>query len=448
MLDQKEPMFIEEFELEIDTNVYPECKERRETLIENIKQKHPEKRGIVVVLGNFDAYEASQKFVQDATFFYMTGIQEAGCMTIIDIETKKTTVYVPQYHETKKIWDVSPHIAHDAKPEQFHFEAIKSLGSPHSSIMLSPTDPQEYFANFFDEINKASKQGKTIFVTTPHKHTSFATQIFFEITKKTCNFEKSDIVSINDIVATMRMKKSEQEIARLYRAIDITTTAHEAAIMSIQEDIEEREVQAAAEFVFTAHGCTPAFQTIVATGKNATILHYNKNETPIKKQDLVLIDMGARADQYCADLSRTYPASGKFTVRQKALYEIVLEVQAHIAEVVKPGYFINNKEKPESSLQHIALSLFAKHGVEKYFIHGIGHHLGLNVHDVSISGQPLEEGNVITIEPGLYIPEERIGIRIEDNYWITKGGAVCLSENLPKTVADIERTMKHRTSHE
>jgi len=436
-------MFIDEFEFEINDNIFPECKQRRHKLVELIAKEFPEKNGIIYLFGNFDAYESPGKCIQDAMFFYLTGIQEPGCMLKIDVSTKKTTLYVPHYHGTKGQWDAE-HISHDARPDQFDVDEIKPLGSQHAGIMLSPRDSSDHFVHFFDEIKKSKNAGQTIFTVTPHKHMSYATQLFFDHVQKSCELIQSDIVSINAFIAMMRMKKSEQEIARIYQAIDITITAHEAAVSSIQEGIVECEVQAAAEFVISAHGCTPAFQTIVASGNNTTILHYNKNAASIKQGDLVLIDMGARCGQYCADLSRTYPSSGKFTARQKALYEIVLEVQAQLAQLVKPGYFINNKEKQERSLQHIAFSLFQKHNLEKYFIHGIGHHLGLNVHDIADYTQPLEEGNVITIEPGLYIPEERIGIRIEDDYWITRGGAVCLSENLPKTVSDIEKMMQYR----
>lgn len=443
MLNEQETMFIDEFELEIDSNLYPECKKRRDTLIESIKAAFPDKDGVVCILGNFDMYESFVPFIQDATFFYFTGIQEAGCMLTIDIATKKATLYVPHYHETKGQWDAS-YISVDAKPDQFFVDAIKPLGVQHAGIMLSPRDPKEYFSHFFVEVKKVYDEGGNLFTVMPDKQMSYGTQLFFDVFQESCASASKNIIEINDIVTMMRMKKSEQEIARIYRAIDITITAHEAAIMSIQDDITEREVQAAAEFVFTAQDCVPAFHTIIASGNNATILHYNKNSDAIRKNDLVLIDIGARSDQYCADLSRTYPVSGKFTPRQKALYEIILDVQAHLAEIVRPGYFINNKTQQDRSLQHIALSLFARHGLEKFFTHGIGHHVGLNVHDVAIYTQPLEEGNVITLEPGLYIPAEKIGIRIEDNYWITKSGAVCLSENLPKTVVDIEKMMKYR----
>jgi Xaa-Pro aminopeptidase len=120
----------------------------------------------------------------------------------------------------------------------------------------------------------------------------------------------------------------------------------------------------------------------------------------------------------------------------------VLATQEHVASLAKPGMWLKNKDKQDQSLHHLAVKFLAKHGYDKYFPHGIGHYLGLDVHDVGDYATPLQEGDVITIEPGIYIPAENIGIRIEDNYWITKDGAVCLSENLPKEIADIELYME------
>jgi Xaa-Pro aminopeptidase len=129
-------------------------------------------------------------------------------------------------------------------------------------------------------------------------------------------------------------------------------------------------------------------------------------------------------------------------LRQKELYQLVLDCQAYIAEIAKPGMWLNNKDKPEESLNHLAREFFKKKDLDQYFVHGIGHYLGLDTHDVGDYSKPLEEGNVITIEPGLYLPQENIGIRIEDNYWIVKSGAVCLSEALPKSVDQIENLTK------
>ncbi len=141
---------------------------------------------------------------------------------------------------------------------------------------------------------------------------------------------------------------------------------------------------------------------------------------------------------YCADLTRTYPVSGKFSKRQKELYEIVLETQQYIADKAMPGMYLNNSDYPDMSLNHLAKAYLKKAGYEQYFIHGIGHYLGLDVHDVGSTKEPLQEHDVFTIEPGIYIPQEGIGIRIEDDYWMARKGSICLSENLPKDPSDIE----------
>ena len=157
----------------------------------------------------------------------------------------------------------------------------------------------------------------------------------------------------------------------------------------------------------------------------------------------MVVDVGAEYDYYCADLTRTYPVSGSFTKRQKELYNLVLDTQEYVAKLAKPGMWLSNKEKPEKSLHHLAKKfLDDRGGYGKYFVHGIGHFLGMDVHDVGDIKEPLQDGDVFTLEPGIYIPEENIGIRIEDNYWIAKDGAVCLSESLPKKPDEIEAMME------
>jgi Xaa-Pro aminopeptidase len=202
-------------------------------------------------------------------------------------------------------------------------------------------------------------------------------------------------------------------------------------------------MQAALEYVFTEHGATCAYPSIVAGGVRGTILHYDKNNHRLNKGDLVVLDAGARYGYYSADLTRTYPVSGTFTQEQKDLYEIVLATQEIVAEAAKPGVWLFNKDEQEASLHHIGYNFLKKYGYEKYFIHGIGHFLGLDVHDVGDRSELLQEGDVITIEPGIYIPEKNMGIRIEDNYWIVdQTTPVCLSEALPKTILGVEEMIQ------
>ena len=162
------------------------------------------------------------------------------------------------------------------------------------------------------------------------------------------------------------------------------------------------------------------------------------NNQKLVAGDLVVVDIGAEVDYYCADITRTYPVSGTFSKRQRDVYTIVLATQEYIASIAKPGMWLNNKEKPEQSLQHCAQKFLEKHNYHTYFPHGIGHFLGMDVHDVGDVHEPLQEGDVITIEPGIYLQKEQLGIRIEDDYWIVKDGVICLSDALPKEAHAIE----------
>jgi Xaa-Pro aminopeptidase len=242
----------------------------------------------------------------------------------------------------------------------------------------------------------------------------------------------------------MRRIKSMHEIELLYKAIDITISAHYAGAQEIKKGIIEYELQAMIEYMFTMRGGERAFPSIVATGHNGTVLHYHSNNAILSQQDLVVVDIGAEYNHYCADLTRTYPVSGKFSSRQQEIYMTVLETQEYIAQNAKPGYWLSCKEYPEKSLHHLAVKFLAEKGYDKYFMHGIGHFLGLDVHDVGNYQEPLQPGDVITIEPGIYISEESLGVRIEDNYWIVDDGAVCLSEELPKYPEDIEEMMREQ----
>jgi len=159
----------------------------------------------------------------------------------------------------------------------------------------------------------------------------------------------------------------------------------------------------------------------------------------MKNDDLVVVDIGAEFEHYCGDITRTYPVSGRFTKRQREIYDIVLECQQYIEMLAKPGMWLSNKDKPEESLNHLAREFFKERGYDQYFLHGLGHFLGLDVHDVGDYSEPLQIGDVITIEPGLYIAQEQLGVRIEDNYWIVEDGVVCLSEHLPKDADEIEK---------
>jgi Xaa-Pro aminopeptidase len=194
-------------------------------------------------------------------------------------------------------------------------------------------------------------------------------------------------------------------------------------------------------------GCeTEAYSPIVGTGFNSTVLHYNKLDRRIEDGDIVLLDVAGQYSGYASDITRTIPANGKFTPRQREIYEIVLGAQNAALEALKPGMTLGGKDA--TSLQKIAMDYIDSHGKDKegrslgrYYIHGLSHHVGLDVHDPSGPARPLEPGMVITVEPGIYIPEENLGVRIEDDVLITPTGYKQLTARLPRSPDEIEKIM-------
>ena len=242
----------------------------------------------------------------------------------------------------------------------------------------------------------------------------------------------------------MRQTKTADEIDAVFRAIQITRDAQHAAANAIVQGAYESEVQAALEYVMTAHGAKKAFPSIVASGPNSTVLHYTDNNRAMQQGDLVVVDIGASYKQYAADITRTYPVGGVFSPRQKEVYEIVLATQEYIASIAAPGYYLKNAQYPEKSLHHLAKKYLDERGYGDYMPHGIGHYLGLDVHDVGDYTIPLKQGDLFTVEPGIYIAQEQLGIRIEDDYWMTDKGAICLSEDIPKTIKEVEQAAQQQ----
>lgn len=244
---------------------------------------------------------------------------------------------------------------------------------------------------------------------------------------------------------TLRLVKDEEEIEKLKKALHITDLGIQAMMSHAHEGMSENELEAHFDFVLKTHNCKHSFPSIVAGGKNGTILHYGSNNQPIADNDLVLCDLGASYEYINADITRTFPLSGKFTERQKQIYNIVLEGNRYIRSLVKPGVTLrglNQKliEYYEKELKEIGLLENGKQ-VYDYYWHGVSHMLGLETHDVSFFNEPIQPGNVFTIEPGLYLEDEGIGIRIEDNVLVTEDGCIELSEDIIKTVEEIEAFM-------
>src|SRR5215472_12651924 len=256
---------------------------------------------------------------------------------------------------------------------------------------------------------------------------------------------------LNDIrarVATMRQIKSPGELGFLKQAIDLSLDAHLEAMKMIRPGLYEYQVAARMVEVHALGGSeAEGYAPIVGAGPNSTALHYDKLSRKIEDGDIVVLDVGAQYSGYSADITRTVPANGKFTARQREIYNIVLGAQNAALAAVKPGAHFACKDKKDG-LMNIAYDYINAHGKDHegkplgpYFIHGLGHNIGLNVHDPGEYCRPLQPGMVVTIEPGIYIPEENLGVRIEDDILITESGYKLLSERLPRSPEEIEKIM-------
>lgn len=257
------------------------------------------------------------------------------------------------------------------------------------------------------------------------------------------------IKNLSSKITPLRMIKSKEEIAEMRKAIEITIDGVEALMKNSKVGMKEYELEAYFDFICKTKGSKDfAFNTIAAAGKNATTLHYVENNSELKNDDLILFDLGAQWNYYNADITRTFPINGRFTPRQKEVYEAVLRVNKAVISKLKPG--VDYKELNSWATELIAEECIKlgiikeKDEVRKYYWHSIGHNLGLDTHDVEPQGRNFifEEGMVFTVEPGIYIEEEEIGIRIEDDILITKDGCEVLTKNMIKEVEEIENFMK------
>jgi Xaa-Pro aminopeptidase len=246
------------------------------------------------------------------------------------------------------------------------------------------------------------------------------------------------------LIAKLREFKSPAELALMQKAADVTVAAHLAAWHAMKAGKSEYEISAVMTNTYLSAGCErSSYAPIVGSGPNSVILHYSANHRRMDSGEVVVMDVAAECSDYAMDVTRTVPVNGKFSARQREIYEIVLGAQKAAIAAVKPGM---KTGRGPGTLQQIAFDYINTHGKDshgeplgKYFTHGLSHHVGLDVHDPSEQGVELKPGMVITIEPGIYIPEENIGVRIEDTVLVTENGCKLLSGSLPREVEEIER---------
>lgn len=260
------------------------------------------------------------------------------------------------------------------------------------------------------------------------------------------------------IMKVLRALKTPEEVAVLQEAVNITHDAFLRVCRFLKPGVFEHDIEAEITHEFIRRRASRhAYGCIIASGDRARILHYVENNQVCQSGELVLMDFGAEYGNYCADMTRTIPVNGKFTKRQKEIYDACLNVHRYAATLLKPGKTwldITAAAEIEMNKQLLRIGLITKSDIKnetpdnracrRYFYHGLGHHLGLDVHDIGTRNMPIQEGMVFTIEPGIYVQEEAIGVRIENNFWVNKNGNTDLFKGVPITTAEIEAAMRKK----
>jgi Xaa-Pro aminopeptidase len=376
-------------------------------------------------------------FLQEPNFYYLTGHNEEGSALLIvppDAAEKG-------WHGPNEILFLPPR-----NPEEEKWNGPR----------MGPADPGvqqktgfasvEAFSNLKSRLTDLAQSYHDVWTLTPHPDDTgypHAREWSAWISQAAPGISLHDAAPA---IGAMRQVKSPGEIALLTKAIELSVDAQLDAMRMVRPGLYEYQVAARMVEVHAYGGCeTEAYSPIVGTGLHSTILHFNELDALIQDGDVVLMDVGGQYSGYTADITRTIPANGHFTARQKEIYEIVLGAQNAALAAMKPGAKLR---KGPDSLYQIAYDYVNTHGADRegrslgrYFTHGLGHHIGLEVHDAGDPDRPLEPGMVITDEPGIYIPEEKLGVRIEDDVLITPTGYQLLSARLPRTVDEIEKIM-------
>ncbi len=396
--------------------------DRRKGLVKQLKEKE------LIIVFSSSMPDYPRYFLQNNNFLYLTGLEIPNAVLILSKEKEKQIfmLFIERGIPKREVWEGKKLTIEEVK-QKSGIEKISYLDEFDRIISLALLDKTKCFINGI----------QTSINTNLNKQQDFIKQI-------RDRFPKLQFDDISEIVLPLRTIKEKWEIIQLQKAIDITGNGIKSIIKKAKPGMMEYELEAILQFEVTRKGLRHmGFKSIIAAGGNAATLHYEQNNSRIGKDEMVLLDVGAAHNNYSADISRTFPVSGKFTKRQKEVYSEVLKINKKIITMVKPG--IGMKELNEKTVELIQKSLIKlklikdKKDYRKYYMHSVGHHLGMDTHDIGARNSVLKMGTVITIEPGIYIPEEKIGVRIEDDILVTKTGYKNLSKNIPKEIKDLER---------
>ena len=388
--------------------------------------------------------DALYPFVQNSDLYWLTGIRQEDTMLILfpdnpDKKYKEVLVIV-RPNELKEKWDGKKHRVAEAT----------QLSGISTIVWLDSMDgllqPMIHLAeNIYLNTNENDRKSNQLAVRDYRYAAEMRSRYPLHNYKRSAR-----------IMHQLRAIKSPLEVATLQQAIDITEKTFRRLLKFIKPGVWENQIEAEIYHEFMMNrSAGPAYGSIIASGDRARTLHYIANNQQCKNGELILMDFGAEFGGYCADLTRTVPVNGKFTKRQKEVYNACLHLHDYAKGLLKPGISVlryTDMVGDEASKIFLKIGLLNKTDIKnetaenrayrKYLCHGISHHLGIDVHDLGTKTEPIKQGMVFTVEPGIYIEEEQIGIRIENNVWITKNGNVDLMKNIPIKADDIERLMK------
>jgi Xaa-Pro aminopeptidase len=386
-------------------------KERREI----VRQKMGKGIGLIFAGEEF----SGERFMVNPDFYCLTGLDdEPGAILILasaEKRRKEMLLLKPRNPEAER-WEGERLPLGEKLRQQTSFKYIRR------------TDELGRWLNrFLNNCDTLCVLSRPVSYTAPIPEDL---KIFRELQSRHLNATLKDD---SKILTRMRSFKSEAELSLIQKAIRITESGLKEVFSQIKPGMSEEQVQIIFENHCRERGAKYlAFPTIIGSGHSSTVLHYTKNRAEIKNGDLMVLDLGAEYGYYAADITRTIPVSGKFSPRQSEIYEIVRQAQQAAMKKIKPGVIIDD-------LYDAAYEVISKAGYGDYFIHGLSHFIGLEVHDVGLYDEPLQPGMVISVEPGIYIPEEDLGVRIEDDVLITKIGYKLLTDGIPTQIDELEK---------
>ncbi len=421
-----------------------EYKARRVRLMDHIKE------GVIVLGGAFEAdFGEVGRFRQNNYFQYLTGVETPGSHLILvpkGLDGARELLFIPARNLAGERW-TGPQLGPGSEAEAtFGIEKVLPV-TDFKKTLDRLVASEKVFYSVIPRQQDTTRTRELMLVQQLRDLVAAAPVPAGSETSGSTS-PKAEVRNVAAVINRMRQTKSEPELVMLQQAINATAAAHQSVARGLRPGVHEYELEGEILAAFIRFGAERAsFPSIVGSGIYSTVLHYNRNRKKVESNETVVVDIGAEYSYYAADITRTYPSSGRFTARQREIYDLVLAAQRRCEEAVQPGKTtLGNltqltREFFKASNLRARDAQGVEHSMDFFFIHGTSHWLGMDVHDVGES-RPLQTGDVFTIEPGIYIPAEKLGVRIEDDYVVSSTGLRKLSSAIPSAAGEVEALMK------